>query len=335
MKVHYTPVVKSNLTVQWWNRYNDYFYYPYLMVTPSAIGFTKNRKDMNIPSDTLVIADSGGFQVNKSVKNEISSMDVIEWQENIADVAMVLDYPPFVSPDKFYKEPDYDYFRKCLDITKKSIETTYSVYNSNKVKLYGIVHGWNYKMFKEWYDEMSHFDFDGYAISPPVKNIDTDMLISIMKMMKELDTDIHILGVTSPLLILALSRLNKDREYNITCDSSSIYAGRRWGWYFMPNFRNLSFSKTREPDNIDFLPCDCPICSNHTYEEMMEKGELIDAHNLYHRIRENIRCYSLATGTKKLFLEEVKRISSDGAYDLVSKFFGDDSKVSSGIEEYF
>jgi len=335
MKVHYTPVVKPNLTVQWWNRDNDYFYYPYLMVTPSAIGFTKNRRDMNIPADTLVIADSGGFQVNKSVRNEISSIDVVEWQESIADIAMVLDYPPFVSPDNFYREPNYDYFHKCLDRTKESIKTTYSVYNKDKVKLYGIIHGWNYKMFKEWYKSMEHFDFDGWAISPPVKNINTDMLVSILKMVKDLGTDIHILGVTDASLILALSRLAYEMDIdNITCDSSSIYAGRRWGWYFIPNFRNLSFSKYRDNDKIQFLPCDCPICSAHTFEEMMNKGELIDAHNLYYRIRENIRCYGLATGTKELFLEQLGKLVTKENYDKIVKVFVEEKEVSN-IEDYF
>ena len=339
MKVHFVPVTIGGDKTIWWSKNGKYFYYPYLMVTPFVAGIDKNRSNMNIPSDTTVIADSGGYQINSSIrKNKLSPIDVIEWQEKIADIALILDYPPHITPDGANRSYDYDYFLKCLEITKKNIDMTLSVYNPDKVKLYGVLQGRNVKFLKKWYEEMQRYDFDGYAISmSDFGVVNTDKLLSVLKMIKELNTNIHILGVSSSLLTLCVSRLSQEIDGMITYDSSSIFSGARWGEYYIDGNRNLRFTKFKKGNIINFLPCDCPVCTQHTYEDLFESYVLRNMHNLYIRVRENIKNYGLATGDLSVFLDTLKHLEKRPEnYKMLEDFFTDRKRESkSDITKYF
>ena len=64
-----------------------------------------------------------------------------------------------------------------------------------------------------------------------------------------------------------------------SCDSSSYMKAGSKRVYYYPGKGSVLFSEF--PEGTPYLPCVCPICSSHTFDEVRESRRLIAMHNLW------------------------------------------------------
>lgn len=316
----------------YWNRGNPFFYYPYIFVSPFVCGFKSKRSDFQKPEykndDLTIYADSGGFQI--SVKHEkVSVLDVLRWQEGIADIAFTVDIPAYSYRDeamdigkKFMGYPK-NYFKKCLRQSVENAELMMSAKENEKMQLWAVLQGRNLPELLEWYKEITkNYEFDGYcvAVTAAINNVEArGHWISQLAVTHYIDTNIHFLGRCEPLIALVLAKLSSITGKDYTYDSSTTAGGFRFGTYIEPYFASsYSLSKFEEKRvKINGLPCDCPVCSQRSIEDFVDtkNGHLVYMHNTYMKIRFDKYVNSIVTDDD-LFELTLKKLLSTSRYSL-------------------
>lgn len=333
MVSRYLPVIEDYAKRQGyegnlhWDRRNPYFYYPYIFVSPFVVGFKVSRKDFQKPeyknNDLTIYADSGGFQI--AVKHKKASvLDVLRWQENIADIAFTVDVPAYGYRDptegKFKGYPR-SYFEKCLKKSVENAELMMSAKENEKMQLWAVLQGRNLSESMEWYKEITkNYDFDGYcvAITAVINNTEAkEDWISQLAITRYIDTNIHFLGRCEPLIALVLAKLSAETGKTYTYDSSTSAGSFRWGKYIEPYYQSpLPLSKYEDRRvKINSLPCDCPVCSKHTLEEMVDtkKAYLLYMHNVYVKIEFDRYVNAIVTDDD-LFTRTLRKILNNMSY---------------------
>lgn len=119
-------------------------------------------------SDTLLLADSGGFQIAKGVweadwadpscpKAEKYRSTVLKWLCSISDYSMTLDIPTWIinNPESV-KKTNIKTYQDAVDATKYNHE--YFMKNStNDAKFLNVLQGSNHTDADRWYEEMKEF----------------------------------------------------------------------------------------------------------------------------------------------------------------------------------
>jgi len=318
MPAHYLPVSRSMPTIpEWessmpWLSPPKYFHYPYLLVTPFVTGMTTTREDFG-KADLHIYADSGGFQI--ATQNlKVSSLDVLRWQEEIADVALTLDTPPFsystqVSDGMYPRE----YFLRCMEKSVHEANIMYEAQQNEKMELWAVLQGKNLDELHEWYKEQTkEHQFKGYSIAlTGVVNMVAGQYawIDVMSFAKEVNTPIHWLGKGEPLISLVVAKLSQVTKQKYTYDTSSSSVGPRFGKYYDPYFQNLIWLAKDEKDraNLDSPPCFCPVCQKHTIEEIINGNHLLQMHNLFVLKTFNEYC-NIIVKDDELFMKNIRRI---------------------------
>jgi tRNA-guanine family transglycosylase len=283
---------------------SPYFFYPNVLVSPFVTGFNKSSKDFGQSRPKLkVYADSGGYQVATQHKS-VSALDVLGWQEKIADVGFTLDIPPYAYEcnEKNYKVYTEHFFNIAME---KSIESANKMYEgrdeSVKMELWAVLQGKNAEEIRRWYKEQTkHHEFVGYSIAiTAAVNVmkETFSWLGQLEVAKEIDTNMHFLGRSEPMLALILAKLASITGHTYTYDTSSAIVGPRFGKYFDPYFHNLLWlsQDLEKRPNITTLPCDCPVCLKHTLDEVANTNYLITLHNVYCIKRFNEYANAIAT----------------------------------------
>jgi tRNA-guanine family transglycosylase len=279
-----------------WYKDNPYFFYPAVFVSPFVTGMKRTRaKDFH--EAEYIIADSGGFQI-MSQKLNTGWLDILRWQEEIADVAFTLDTPcySYDSEVEDYKYYTDEYFDRAM---RQSNDTAWKMQEAksqdSKMQLWGVVQGGHYEDLMKWYKDLtSNHTYQGYTLplastfNPKVKQ----NWLSQLQFVKEVNTNFHLLGRCEPLMVLVLAKLAQVTKKYYTYDTSSAAMGLMLGKYHEPYFMSsLRFSKIKPETRVNFtsdkLPCDCPVCSKHTFMEMVEKYYTLFMHNVYVRVRYN------------------------------------------------
>jgi len=272
-----------------WNIPPKYFFYPYLLVSPFVTGMTRTRASFGPNNDKLKIyADSGGYQVVTQNK-KVSALDVLAWQEKIADVGFTLDVPPlsYTCSTKNYNYYPESYFQKCMVKSIESANMMMGARDNPKMQLWAVIQGKNSEEITRWYKEQTKYhEFEGYviAITAAVGAVkDTFSWIGQLQAVTKWGTNVHFLGRSEPLLAIILAKLSRVTGKHYTYDTSSAVVGPRFGKYYDPYFHTLlwlSKDKEKRP-NITSTPCDCPVCSKHSLEEIATTQHLITLHNVY------------------------------------------------------
>ncbi len=314
-----------------WNKPAPYFFYPYCLVTPFVTGMKTVRSDFGSEAKNMkVFADSGGFQV-VTLDKRISHLDVLHWQEGIADVGFSLDIPPYSydTHAKGYSGYTNDYFKKCMRLSCNNANEMLEAKQNPDMELWSVLQGKNSSELMAWhkYQTKSH-DFPGYCISiNAAVHTKTEKFswLDQLNVTHLIDKPLHWLGRCEPLVVMLLAKLSTITGNKYTYDTSSTIVGSRFGKYYDPyNHSLLWLSKYEENrPNISTLPCDCPICSKHTIDDLSntKSPHLMVLHNLYCRVRYNdyvnaiitddelfnkaIKQYLFSTGTNKKSTEQI------------------------------
>lgn len=344
-----------------WVKDNPYFYYPYVFVSPFVTGMKSNR-ETDFPEAKYITADSGGYQIGVHQKDSkgVSVIDVLRWQEGIADVAFTVDIPTF-SYEQEIKHTDYTrptiyrhytdkYFEKAMKQSVLNANKMYEAQENEKMELWGVCQGGNYNDLKKWFKSLTkEHRFDGYTFpmastfSPRAKE---DWLGQI-RFAKEAGTNFHFLGRCEPLLVTIFAKLSLKTGKYYTYDTSSAAGGLMLGKYHDPySLRSLSYAKKVEHVNFDLdgpNPCDCPVCSKHTVDEMINGYYKLYLHNVY--VRQAYNNYvNVMVQDDDLFNNLInKQLEMVGAYkkhkrhykQLIDNIVYDEPLKTNRIEDFF
>ncbi len=218
----------------------------------------------------VIATDSGSFQLMQYGDIDITNKEIIEYQNKIGvDIATFLDIPtkPYVPYEK----------------AKRDLETTIERGEEARMlregELNGTIQGSNYLDLRKYASlRMSLYDFDIYpigAVVPLLMKYDFSQLAEIILTCKKylpINKPVHLFGAGHPLTF-ALAVL-------LGCDlfDSAAYA------LYANDDRYLTAYGTKNLNEMKYLPCSCPICSQYTLEELKaseEKTKLLALHNLY------------------------------------------------------
>jgi len=256
------------------------------LVSPFVTGLDKSNKDFRDSEYKLKIyADSGGFQI--AMRNErVASLDVLRWQERIADVGFTVDVPPH-SYLNINGTTDYpkNYFLKCMKQSNKNADLMWRCKVNDGMQLWGVIQGRTINELKMWYNDLTKdHEYDGYCISLSIHKSGTICpWIEQLRFAKTISKRIHFLGSSSPIFSLVLARFSKLMNRTYTYDTSSSTIGVRYAKYMIPEtFKQITFSINEGP--LDKLPCSGPVCSKYSVTEMRYNLPLVALHNLYTQI---------------------------------------------------
>jgi len=228
--------------------------------------------------DGIVFTDSGAYQSFKS-RLALKQEEIISFQEKInVDVGVMLDVPS--------RGESFEECRESVIETAKRGEEWSTLRSKGRIAWEGVIQGGAYPELLELSCRlMSNFDFDVFAVGVPPKywmsyNFE---FIAIQGLNSRINISpekpLHAFGMGNPIVLSLLTAIGYD-----IFDSASyaIYAkdGRymtEWG--------------VKRIEELDYLPCNCPQCSNRDLGEIrrMAKDERINflaRHNLYAICRE-------------------------------------------------
>lgn len=292
-------------SMHWYERdYNEYtkkqhyFFYPHVFVSPFVTGM-KTTREKDFPQATHVVADSGGYQIGVHRKDvKVSVLDVLRWQEEIADVAFTVDIPAYSYENETgnFRYYTNEYFDRCMKTSNINAWKMLAAQENQNMELWGVVQGGNYDDLMKWYKALTkEHTYKGYTLpisgtfSPKIK----EDWVSQIQFAKEIGTNFHFLGRCEPLLVMVFAKLSQVTGKYYTYDTSTAATGLMLGKYHEPYFMSsLSFSKKKPETRANFKqdgppPCDCPVCSKHTVAEMVDGYFTLLLHNVYVRKRFN------------------------------------------------
>jgi len=311
-----------------------------------------NYKELiKYPNDKILLTDSAGFQIASFKRRgevcDITAIDSLRWQEEIADVAMNLDVPPNLDGN-----PSYEDFIKALNESVENFKLFERERKNYKMLLLNVLHGETLEYFSLWYNKVKVFKFDGWAIGikPPFDPMLQALGFLYLWEKGEFEKDnvkwLHFFGTSGkhvmPTFVYLATKLKK--EIGFTFDSSSYNIGSIYRTYLMPfDFGpHLSFGdkfKTHNP-HLKELPCDCPVCHNiKSIDELnttdIYAGTLISLHNLYQYKYFNDILNTLVVD-KELFIDYIKKINISER-TLISIEFIDyclEKGLENGVQKY-
>jgi 7-cyano-7-deazaguanine tRNA-ribosyltransferase len=237
--------------------------------------------------DGLIATDSGSFQLMAYGSVSTTNKEIIEFQENIgSDIGSFLDIPTL--PDA-YKPKAVDELETTLERAKEAVDAKFAV-NAG-------IQGSTYMDLRKKAAQEIGKDFRLCAVGGIVRLMEeyrfADLVdvIATVKMNIPANRPVHAFGLGHPMVFSLAAALG--------CDlfDSAAYA------LYAQDMRYMTEYGTKRLENLEFLPCACPVCSKHGIAlkdlPQDEKIKNLALHNLYvtfaeiNRVKQAIREGSL------------------------------------------
>lgn len=225
--------------------------------------------------DLPVMTDSGAYQLSQYGKLEVTSFGILEFQMKIgSDIAVPLDIP---TPPDVERETA----KEEMEITIERLKEAKNALSKSDMLLAGPVQGSTFLDLRtECAKKASEIGFDVYAIGAVVPLMEgyrfselVDIIIAVKQALPPC-APVHLFGAGHPMMLGIAVALG--------CDlfDSAAYA------LFAKDGRYLTASGTCKLEDLEYLPCACPICSTHTAHELKNlednaRERLLAEHNLY------------------------------------------------------
>jgi 7-cyano-7-deazaguanine tRNA-ribosyltransferase len=220
-----------------------------------------------------IMTDSGTFQLYTYGRVSVQPKDIIEFQKKIKpDIGTILDV--FGTTDRTYSEAKDD----MAETLSRAAE---AVNLKDHLALAGTVQGGVYPELRQHCAiELSKLQFDMHPIGGVVPFMEEykfkDLVKIIISCKKGLTParPVHLFGAGHPMLFPLAVALGCD-----TFDSASYIKYADDDRFLFPN-------GTKKLDQLQVLPCLCPVCQNTSISELRglddsERRKLIAKHNLY------------------------------------------------------
>ncbi|MEM0346015.1 MAG: tRNA guanosine(15) transglycosylase TgtA [Thermofilaceae archaeon] len=229
-----------------------------------------NLLGVNVP----VMTDSGAYQLMEYGEVSVEPLEIVEYQVKLgSDIGVILDIPTRhgLSREVVAREvaETLRRAREALSIERGSM------------LLVGPVQGGLYlDIVARAAHELAQMDFDIYAVGGPVQLMinyeyrDLVRLVMTAKMNLPPGKPLHLFGAGNPHMLALAVAMGVD-----TFDSASYALYARDGRYMTPE-------RVFRLDELSELPCECPICSKVTAEELkslpaQDRVYKLAVHNLY------------------------------------------------------
>ena len=252
--------------------------------------------------DGLIMTDSGAYQILEYGGIDVNQEAIVKYQIAIkSDIGVILDHPT--------GDVDFTEAKKSVELTlKRAREAEGIIINTDMIWVLPIQGGRHFDLVEYSARKSKQFKFYGmYGIGSPTVFLEKyryDTVIEIIYRAKKHlppGKPVHLFGAGHPLILPFAVALGID-----TFDSASYILYARDDRYM------TEFGVYRLKD-LEYLPCNCPICSRYSIDEIRNMGKrertrVLALHNLYviERIIRRIK-QAIREGRLWEFLEEVSR----------------------------
>jgi 7-cyano-7-deazaguanine tRNA-ribosyltransferase len=275
------PVVNPNLITVEPSRFADFG--AEMLITNSYI--IKNDPDLReraleeglhemLDFDGAIMTDSGSFQLAEYGEIDTDTEEILEFQHEIgSDVGTPVDIPTPPDVDRERAEEE-------LAVTQDRLELAETV-DVGDMLVNAPVQGATFADLRE--DAARHAygtALDLFPVGAVVPLLNQyrygDMAEAVLAAKRGLGRDgpVHLFGAGHPMMFALAAALG--------CDlfDSAAYA------IYARDDRYLTVHGTEHLDSLHYFPCECPVCAEHTPEEVKHMGdaareELLAEHNLH------------------------------------------------------
>jgi 7-cyano-7-deazaguanine tRNA-ribosyltransferase len=225
--------------------------------------------------DGVVMTDSGAYQVLIYGDVQVNPEGIVRFQEQInTDIATILDLPTGWKVTK-------DYANKTVKTTLQRAKKLWKTKTRDDIIWVGPVQGGQYlDLVAKSAREMAKLPFHIHALGSPTAVMEQylfDVLVDMImaaKMNLPPERPLHLFGAGHPFMFSLAVALG--------CDlfDSAAYA------LYAREDRYLTENGTARLNELEYLPCSCPMCVKNSPEELSakpkeERQQLLAQHNLY------------------------------------------------------
>lgn len=236
---------------------------------------TKTKIHGIIGYDGPIMTDSGGYQILRYGDIEVSPEDIVRFQDGIAsDIATILDIPTGAHTTR---EKAEETVRVTLERARQSMK----IRSNPDVMWCGPIQGGLFSdLVATSAREMGKLDFQIHAIGSPVEVMEeyryaelVDLVIAA-KQNLPLERPVHLFGAGHPMMLPLAVVMGCD-----LFDSAAYVLYARDGRY-------MTSEGTLRLEELSWLPCECPVCTNTTADDLRglpedERTKLLARHNLH------------------------------------------------------
>lgn len=226
------------------------------------------REEMGVPDDTVVFADSGGFDFSN---NEVDTTPerTLETQQGIgADLLGTIDIP--ILRDN----RDAENQRRIEKSTEYALKA--SEQHDSDGLLIASVHGHDPETIRNTLQYLEkNGDFDGYALGSmvPIRTDYKKVTKLVLAARQATDKHLHVYGLGGIVYQPLLLYLGVD-----SFDSSAFIRSAGNRNYLLPGFGGQELQTI---DELEYLPCSCPVCRDRPLDEIRKDRDLLTKHNLW------------------------------------------------------
>ncbi len=226
------------------------------------------RDEMEVPESTIVFADSGGFDF-QTEQVDTTPAESLETQRKIgADIIGTVDIP--LSRETRESENN----RRVEENIQWALEASDA--HSGEEILCASVHGFDPETIRNGIQYLeTHGEFDAYALGSlvPIRTDYEKVIKIIIAARRATDKHLHVYGlgglVYQPLLLYC----GVD-----SFDSTAFIRSAGMRNFLIPGFGG---QELRHIEDLDYLPCACPVCKNQPLDEIREDRDALTIHNLW------------------------------------------------------
>lgn len=258
-----------------------------------------------------IMTDSGAYQLMEYGEIALTNKEVLKFQEKInTDIGVILD-----TPTSSEKKEDVE---KAVSETIKKVKESETHVKDKETLYVGPLQGWNYpEQFKKCLKTVRDLDYDIHAIGsvvPLMKRYGYPELFEPMSLAKKHlpeDRPIHLFGAGHPLILPFAVAMGMD-----------IFDSAAYSLYAQDE-RYMTPTGTKKLKDLQYLPCNCPVCANNSPEELKKNTKKLAKHNLYVTFREMKRIKQAIKERTLFELLETKSRAHPSLKKLMDKISND------------
>ena len=225
--------------------------------------------------DGIVMTDSGAYQILIYGDVQAGDVEIVRFQEQIkSDIATILDIPTGWKVSR-------NYASSTVEETLRRAERLWKIKTRSDIIWVGPIQGGQYlDLVARSARKMSKMPFQIHALGSPTPVMEQyffDLLVDMIMAAKTnlpRDRPLHLFGAGHPFMLSLAVALG--------CDlfDSAAYA------LFARDGRYMTKDGTARLNELEYLPCSCPVCAKNDPADLFEKSEeerqkLLAEHNLF------------------------------------------------------
>jgi len=226
------------------------------------------REEMGVTDDTIIFADSGGFDFhNKEI--DTTPAKTLETQRELgADIFGTVDAPLSRENRQVVNQQRISH---SIDLALEASDA-----HDGDETLLASVHGYDPSTVQNSIRHLERYgDFDGYAVGSlvPIRTDYEKVTKIILAARRATDKHLHVYGLGGITYQPLLLYIGVD-----SFDSSAFVRSAAKRNYLMPGFGGEPLQNI---ENLTHLPCACPVCSTRSFETIRNDRDLLVQHNLW------------------------------------------------------